>query len=481
MSVQFNPESPVGEQLKKNLVTELIRKFNINEDAEDIADYISVLIANGNSPPEIVKEVNDISDSPIDIEFINSVFIEIERLGREYEQLQQQPQQTQQIQPEQQQVQPQPVESQVVQPAQPVQVPVQAPAPAQPQLPQPQQPVPQFVFDPSKIPNPNLIFSQGDYQDLQSIPTGPRSGLVGRLPTGPKAHDRFANTRGGRGGIAKGPNRMDRTKKPYAMKNAENMEKMLGMSNSNTNVTQFVQKTSKGRCTEFPYCNNKECEFAHPTKNCFAYPNCTNPPGTCNYLHPDQDQELIAKLEKSKKDFHEKKKNDYLVTQGSCKFAAGCTKDTCPFAHPTPANPQAKINTLDWCSAGKVCADPQCVKAHPPPSTAKPVVQVNQAEFALEQCKFGPACTNYKCPRRHATSLVPCRAGTTCKRLDCTFAHPLNEVCRFGDKCQNKNCMYQHPAGREIQSNTWSKGSEPTNSRAFAVPDDQIMEQAVQE
>lgn len=470
MSVQFNPESPVGEQLKKNLVNELARKYNINEDAEDIADYISVLIANGNSPPEIVKEVNDISDSPIDVDFISSVFVEIERLTREYEQLQNQ-QQNQQAAPEATHIAPEPAQQPVQQPAQlPVEQHHQPENPQHPvQTTQPQ--VPQFVFDPSKIQDPSLKFSQ-EAQDLQ-FPTGPRSGA--KIPTGPRAHDRFAK---GRGGISKGPNRLDKTKKPYAMKNAENMEKMLGMAN-NTNVL-FVQKTSKGRCAEFPYCNNKECEFAHPTKNCFAYPNCTNPPGTCNYLHPDQDQELIAKLQKSKQDFHEKKKNEYLVTQGSCKFAAGCTKDTCPFAHPTPANPQAKINTLDWCPAGKVCADPQCVKAHPPPASAKPVVQANLAEIALEQCKFGPACTNYKCPRRHATSLVPCRAGATCKRLDCTFAHPLAEVCRFGEKCQNKNCMYQHPAGREIQSNTWSKG-EATNSRTFAVPDDQIMEQAVQE
>lgn len=43
--------------------------------------------------------------------------------------------------------------------------------------------------------------------------------------------------------------------------------------------------------------------------------------------------------------------------------------------------------------------------------------------------------------------------------------------------------MYQHPNGRSIASNTWTQegGSAPTNARAFAVPDDQVMEQAVQD
>lgn len=491
--VEFDPESAVGQQLKVNLTQELQRKYNFGDDAADIAEYISVLIANGSPPAEILQEVNGYAPEKIDEEFLGSVFREIVRLLQEQggEQQPAQPAQPEQLgqQPvvHQQEAQQQPAQVPQPQVSQPVQQSVQQPAqqpvqqPQQSQQPQPfqqpvqlpfqQQPQPQqdgqapptippFVFDPTQpfIPTPF---------PMDQVPSGPK-----RLPGGPRA------TRG-RGGISKGTDRNARTTRNFALKNGQNMEQMLTKA---TNVN-FIQKTSKGRCKDFPYCNNKECEFAHPTKNCFAYPNCSNPPGTCNYLHPDEDQELIAKLEKSKQEYHDKKKQDLLVLQGSCKFGMACTKDTCPFAHPTPANGSAKISTLDWCPSGKTCPDPNCSKAHPPPPSARPVAPPNP-ELAFEQCKFGTSCTNYKCPRRHATSLVPCRAGTLCRRLDCTFAHPINEICRFAEKCQNKNCLYQHPANREIQSNTWSKeggAAATTNSRTFAVPEDQVMEQAVQQ
>ena len=79
---------------------------------------------------------------------------------------------------------------------------------------------------------------------------------------------------------------------------------------------------------------------------------------------------------------------------------------------------------------------------------------------------------------------MPCRAGAECRRVDCTFSHPLKEPCRFGTKCTNKVCMYQHPEGRTIASHTWTKdgsgNNNSTSNRSFAVSEDQIMEQVAQ-
>lgn len=458
MSIQFNPDDHIGQQLTLNLTQELRNRFGIDEDANDIAEFIVILMASNRHSGEILSEIKSITDIPIEESFIQLISNEAARLvaeanGQSGQQMVQQP-----VAPSVT-IEPQHFES-----AQP------------PQPPQPPQPL---------------------VKNVVKIPEGPKS-LMSR--TSEKSNW------SSKGGIHKSvkPSRnfdsrasqLNNSKKSFALKNPENLEKMLNLPNNQTTINKFPQKP-KGRCNDFPYCENKDCQLAHPTRNCFAYPNCPNPPGTCNYLHPDEDQELMAKLEKSRKEFNDKKQMEIMIQQGSCKFGKGCTKDTCPFAHPTPANLDGKITTLDWCSNGKNCQDVSCTKAHPPPPTAKPVTIESKQEIALEQCKFGASCTNYKCLRRHATSAVPCRAGSDCKRLDCFFSHPIPEPCRFGEKCTNKNCQYQHPETRVLPATSWSKDSASgsgnsftftngatsvsTNNRAFAVPDDQVMEQAVQD
>lgn len=457
----FDPEGPIGQQLKSSLIVELTNKFNIADEAEDVSEFITVLIGSNKTASEIASEVKELVDIPIDEAFVNTIFAEIQRLMTQGQEIQQQPQAQPQVN---QQFQQQPQADQQYQ----------------------QQQVEQQVQNPpQQVEQLEKAMAEASGQPQNDIPMN--------LPTGPKGLQQRQNNGkyNNRGGINKGANR-NGPKKSYAMQNSANFEKVLAMSNSNvTNLKQFIQKPAKGRCRDFPYCNNKDCQFSHPTKLCFAFPNCSNAPGTCNYLHPGEDDELMAKLAKSKQEYMDKKKNtESAGTIGICKFGMLCSKDICPFGHPTPANKEAKVLVLQWCPAGKVCVDVNCTKAHPspnyqaPPPEAKPKPRPAQPELVLEQCKFGPSCTNMKCPRRHATTPVVCREGANCIRIDCFFSHPIDEDCRFGVNCTNKTCMFRHPEGRSLPnpSNTWSKEeANATNERAFAVPEDQVMEQASQE
>lgn len=457
----FDPEGPIGQQLKASLVVELSNKFNIADDAEDVSEFILVLIGSNKTAAEISAEVRELVDIPIDEAFVNTIFAEIQRLMTQGQGVQQQP------------------------------VPEQAQ--------QPQQHVPQAQTQESvgQVVQQSQEVNQLEHSMEDALAQPQQHDMPMNLPTGPKglqSRNQYTNNhrQNTRGGINKNSNNRNGPKKSFAMQNPGNFEKVLAMSNSNvTNLKQFIQKPAKGRCRDFPYCNNKECQFSHPTKLCFAFPNCSNAPGTCNYLHPGEDDELMAKLAKSKQEYMEKKKNtESAGTIGICKFGMLCSKDICPFGHPTPANKEAKVLVLQWCPEGKTCQDVNCTKAHPSPNYQAPPVEMKpkpkpaQPELILEQCKFGPSCTNLKCPRRHATTPVVCREGANCVRIDCFFSHPIDEDCRFGINCTNKTCMFRHPEGRNLPnpSNTWSKDSgNTTNERTFAVPEDQVMEQATQE
>lgn len=450
----FDAESPVGQQLKASLIVELGNKFGLTDDAEDVSDYILVLIGSNKTATEIVAEVKEIVDIGIDEGFVNTIFMEIQRLMQGEQQTQETQQMQQQQIPQQQQIVP----------------------PEQQQVP-PQEPQPEMQREPLGTDQQTRF--QGSFSDdmdmAPSLPSGPRGMRGGR-------------GRGrGAGGVGKGRGALQGGKRSFATQNAANFEKVLAMSNANVNLKQFIQKPSLGRCKDFPQCSNKQCVYAHPTKICFSFPNCKNPPGTCNYLHPGEDDELMAKLDESRKEYLERKNRpvERAGTLGLCKFGILCSKELCPFGHPTPANHEAKVLVLEWCPAGKACQDPQCAKAHPSPNYQAPPPQAKSKpapskELLLEQCKFGPNCTKANCPRRHATSVVPCRDGASCTKPYCYFSHPIDEDCRFGSGCTNKHCMFRHPDGRLLQSNTWTK-EDGTSQRAFAVADDQVMEQAVQE
>lgn len=474
--MSLNIPSNILEELRPGLESEIVNRYHVEKDeAYDIAEYIIFLIKNKSSREEVVKEILDVGEFPGDESFMNLVFEEIANIQRKH----------------------QPGTNGASTGARDEYVPsaasqnqeenyVPSPGPGAPQTPQAPRPMNTPGAPPTSIhtkPRPSG----------PSVPAGPkRMSEQEKLALRSKRFGTDSSTRNGshnsinKGGITKSrTNDRGNTRRP--LQATEKLEKFIATGSASLDgVTRFAHRKPKGRCSLFPKCTVTNCELAHPTKECYLYPNCPNPPGTCNYLHPDQDQELIAKLEESNREYQEQRKRMIELQQGTCKFGAKCAKESCPFAHPTPANPEAKIETLEFCSSGVNCQDHECKKAHPraPNASVKPLPTLN--ELALEQCKYGMNCTNYKCVRRHATSGVPCRAGIECKRVDCTFSHPFREMCRFGAACHIATCMYQHPEGRTMVSNTWTKNPQEqsqnqVNERQFAVGEDQVMEQVVQQ
>lgn len=499
MGVQdFRPDSEFGQQIKEQIAKSLVA-----DDPNYVAEFLLVLISNNKSPSEIVNEFTGLFGPIINVQFVQDVINAI--LSQENESNQQQ--QAQQQQAQQQQAQ------QQVQQVQPVQ-----------QMEQQQQ---QMVQQPVEQ-QPQSIQSAFGQSAFASIPTQPSS----MTDKGVRFQDDDAmqidttkfnlkvSSRGGRGSQrgARGNFKPGRQANPRQIKPGRNMDKVMEMALNNESANFVPRNKPTERCQAFPHCPNKMCSFAHPTKKCFNFPNCPNVGGTCTFLHPGEDDALIQEWEKVKNE--NQKARDYKAMPKNmaitlCKFGVTCSRDICPFGHPTPANKDAKITTLQWCIDNKACQDPNCSRAHsspnyqrptPPAQTPTPFMspfaQPSQAqvkhqpvgERSLEQCKFGKKCTNKTCNKRHALSSVPCRAGASCDRIDCSFLHPLKEQCRFGIACTNQKCIFDHPEGRQFNGSAppssggdmnngnqvWVNGdlqsAGSTSERMFAVSEDQVME-----
>lgn len=487
MSTQFDPESAYGQQLKAHLA-EKLKTSNITEDAEYVAEFLLVLISNNRTADEILQEFRQLFGDAIDASFITGLLDEVRG--------------SQQQQPVPVQQQPVPVQQQPVpvQQQQPTAVPQQTTF-------DPQQPafVPQqSAFVPPQSSTASAFASPSPFakpaQQVRFQENDAMQGVAKTIPpTGPSS---FTRSRRTQGGVSKG-NSNAKGKKSFALRNQRNFQNLIDKSMDNGQTTQFVQRKPQGRCKHHPHCHNKNCHYAHPFAICNNYPNCPNAPGTCNFLHPGEDDALIAEVELVKAEQAQKKqeRKDKLVSQVTkqvernllsqagislCKFGSICQREECPFAHPTPANRDAKVVVLEWCPANKACMDPNCQKAHSSPNyqppeggSHKPSAKT-EVERTLEQCKFGSRCKNFRCPKRHATTSTMCRDGANCTRIDCYFMHPLDEDCKFGLNCKNQNCPYRHPEGRQVggpnKNMVWTNNG--TDQRQFAVADDQVMEQA---
>lgn len=431
------------EELKKFVSQQLQLVPNFNEEIDSTADYIVLLIANGRSAEETYNEVYELFSN----ESLKDVIQKTYQALTDY-----------QAQAAQQQA-------------------ALASSSSQPE--QQQQPSSSSQPESSQLSETSTQSKEVDMDDSSSNPNSSFNGF----------QQRPLNNRSRQGGgISKnGPN----GPRNFALKNAGAFQRAMDLSNGGTPMRK------KSRCHQFPHCPNKDCMFAHPTRPCFNFPNCPNAPGTCNYLHPGEDDELMAELAKTKQEYKEKRAQIQLkqsqVASGItlCKFGAVCTNPQCPFGHPTPANEDAKVIRLEWCSLNLKCDDATCPKAHSSASKIREVVKQSQpiintsatqpiAEKSLEQCKFGKNCTNRYCKFRHARTPTMCRDGENCQRIDCLFNHPLKEDCRFGEECKNPKCAFRHPNGKNQDmsgmgskaSLTWTK----TDERQFAVPDEQILE-----
>lgn len=485
-TIMYDPEGPLAKQLTPLLVNELTSKYGIPDDAQDVAEYINVLIGNNRSAADICSEVKEVVNIPIDEAFVGAVFAEIGRLEG-INQAQAQEQISQPVAAPQVQ-QTQPMQQQQVEPA-------QLPAQAPPLFPVQLNPFTQAQFTLAHAFAAQAFQPQGTFEtqpqedkemhvDFQKL--GPEFRKT--LPAGPRGKKA--------GGVGK--DFTAKTKKSFGIANAANLERALDLSAGAQSIpSNFVARAPKGRCRDFPHCKlGRDCKFSHPTKKCNAYPNCRNAPGTCDYLHPSEDGELMEELDKTRKEYLERRSRvDRPATRFqqpqvmSCKYGVLCSKELCPFGHPTPANTDAKIFIQNWCRENKSCTNTECKYAHSSPNyqaparapvqavSTRPNYNSKPAPTSLEQCKFGWSCTNKLCARRHATSYTPCRFGAECTRLDCSYNHPIDEDCRFGDSCKNNPCYFRHPDGREKAQFSGAT----TSARSFAVPEDQIMEQAVQE
>jgi hypothetical protein len=155
----------------------------------------------------------------------------------------------------------------------------------------------------------------------------------------------------------------------------------------------IVAGGERARCRHWPRCQlGTRCKFHHPSQICpyspssnqtdqSDFPNCPNLAGTCPNIHigvdiPESEvttvltQQFTGGRHANGHNKQTHKANGITPRRESqtpkpvrpqeqvplCKFAAGCTKPDCPFAHPTPAAGQdGLVLRGEMCPEGRNC------------------------------------------------------------------------------------------------------------------------------
>ncbi|GMS98531.1 hypothetical protein PENTCL1PPCAC_20706, partial [Pristionchus entomophagus] len=94
-------------------------------------------------------------------------------------------------------------------------------------------------------------------------------------------------------------------------------------------ILRLTTVTSKERCSFFPRCKNKRCEFAHPTEKCPVFPKCPNG-GACMYLHGVCEKDGVC----SRRNCDSEHNRPHEVDNTWCKNGSLCERVDCKFLHP---------------------------------------------------------------------------------------------------------------------------------------------------
>lgn len=192
-------------------------------------------------------------------------------------------------------------------------------------------------------------------------------------------------------------------------------------------------------CKNGENCTFKGCTFAHSLdefnpKECFTGDYCEDM--KCQYFHPtlESKREFLERTgQPMPKEKEEKKEEDIpkhitnyrtnYRTRG-CKYVEYCANSDCTYAH--------SLEELQPRECG--CEDVNCYRYHPH--------REDKGEFLL---RIGENML----PEKRIEHKHPCIYGQICTKIDCPFAHCLEEVtfveCRNGPLflCE-KDCRFLH-------------------------------------
>ncbi|KAL1411582.1 mRNA-binding protein nab2 [Vanrija albida] len=181
-----------------------------------------------------------------------------------------------------------------------------------------------------------------------------------------------------------------------------------------------------------------------------------------------------------------------------CKFGVGCSNARCIYSHPSPVADEktGMVLSEEACEAGKDCKDAECIKSHVSPAAANGGESAGPSRVL---CRY-QNCTNPKCQYRHedangnpipppaltnggaATAADSAEAGGKASLDSALDDVKTARPCRFGERCTRADCKFSHPASRPVPGGAKpSKAAAPaqaggiasggmTASRKFAAP-----------